>query len=115
MRKQKMSNKEIQGKISQLQLIEQNLQNYLAQKQNFQAQLKEVDTAIDELDKTKNAYKIIGGIMILSEKKDLVKDLKNKKDLLSLRLKTIEKQENKIENKAKELQKEVLEGLKKEK
>ena len=90
-------------------------QNYLAQKQNFQAQLKEVGTAIDELDKTKNAYKIIGGIMILSEKKDLVKDLKNKKDLLSLRLKTIEKQENKIENKAKELQKEVLEGLKKEK
>ena len=110
-----MPNKEVQEKINQLQIIEQSLRTYLSQKQNFQAQLKEVDTAITELDKTKTAYKITGGIMVLSEKKDLIKDLKQKKELLSLRLETIEKQEGKIGKKAKELQEEVLGELKKEK
>ena len=110
-----MVKKEVQEKINQLQMIEQNLQTYLAQKQNFQAQLKEVETALEELDKTKIAYKIIGGIMVLTEKKYLVKDLHQKKELLALRLENIEKQESKISKKAKNLQEEVLIELKKEK
>ena len=110
-----MAKKEVQEKINQLQMIEQSLQTYLAQKQNFQAQLKEVETALEELDKTKTAYKITGGIMVLTEKKDLIKDLKQKKELLALRLENIEKQESKIGKKAKDLQEEVLGELKKEK
>ena len=110
-----MPKKEVQEKINQLQMIERSLQTYLAQKQNFHAQLKEIDTAITELDKTKTAYKITGGIMVLSDKKDLAKDLKQKKELLSLRLENIEKQESKISKKAKDLQEEVLGELKKEK
>ena len=110
-----MPKKEVQEKINQLQMIEQSLQTYLAQKQNFQAQLKEAETALEELDKTKTAYKITGGIMVLAEKKDLIKDLKQKKELLALRLENIEKQESKIGKKAKDLQEEVLGELKKEK
>ena len=110
-----MANKEIQEKINQLQIIEQSLQTYLSQKLNFQAQLKEVETALAELENSKTAYKIVGGIMVLSEKKDLIKDLNHKKELLSLRLKTIENQESKIGKKAKDLQEEVLGKIKKEK
>ena len=113
--KVKMANKEIQEKINQLQIIEQSLQTYLSQKLNFQAQLKEVETALAELENSKTAYKIVGGIMVLSEKKDFIKDLNHKKELLSLRLKNIENQESKIRKKAKDLQEEVLGKIKKEK
>ncbi|MDD5651498.1 MAG: hypothetical protein PHF86_13975 [Candidatus Nanoarchaeia archaeon] len=53
--------------------------------------------------------------MIKSKKEDLEKDLKEKKDILDLRIKNIEKQENKIKERATELQKEVMNKLENEK
>ena len=81
--------KETQDKIARLQLIEQELQSFLMQKQNFQAQLMEIESALKELDTSDEAYKIVGNIMIKSKKDDLVKDLKSKKEMVELRIKTI--------------------------
>ena len=54
-------NKEQENKIAKLQTLEQNIQNYSLQKQNFQSQLIEVDNALYELKKSKGqAYKIVG-------------------------------------------------------
>lgn len=105
--------KETQDKIAKLQLIEQELQSFLMQKQNFQAQLVEIDSALKELDTSDEAYKIVGNIMVKSKKDDLVKDLKSKKEMVELRIKTIEKQENQIKEKANKIQTEVMEKLKK--
>ena len=71
------------AKVQKLQLLEQNAQQLLAQRQQFQQSLLEVDSALGELDKTKEAYKIIGNIMVATEKEDLKKDLKQKKKLLN--------------------------------
>jgi len=103
---------EQQEKIAQLQMFEQNLQGFLMQKQQFQAQLIEVESALKELDSTEEAYKIVGNIMIKSKKEDLKKDLESKKEIVELKLKTLEKQEDKIKDKAKQTQSEVLEGMK---
>jgi chaperonin cofactor prefoldin len=46
------------------------------------------------------------------EKEELKKDLLDEKDIFELRIKNIEKQENKLKEKAKELQSEVLKNLK---
>ena len=43
--------KKTEEKIAQLQLTEQNLQNFLMQKQTFQSQLFEVDNELIELEK----------------------------------------------------------------
>jgi prefoldin beta subunit len=104
--------KEDQQKVQELQLLDQNLQAMLMQKQNFQAQLMEVESAMEELAKTSKAYKIIGNIMIDSSKDDLKKDLDSKKEILSLRIKTIQSQEDKLKEKAADLQKEVLNKIK---
>jgi prefoldin beta subunit len=105
--------KETEEKIGQLQLLEQNLQNLSSQKQNFQAQLLEIDNAMDELGKSKGKiYKIVGPVMISSEKKDLEKDLNSKKEIIELRVKNFEKQENKLREKFTETQEEVLKELK---
>ena len=105
--------KETEQKIEQIQLIEQNLQNILGQKQNFQAQLLEVENALEELNKSKDKiYKIVGSIMVLSEKNDVEKYLNSKKEIMELRIKNLEKQEDKLKEKVNEFQQEVLKELK---
>jgi len=100
-------------KISQLQMLEQGLQSFLSQKQNFQSQLVEIEAALEELSSTDEAYKIVGNIMVKSDKEELSKDLSSKKEMLEIRLKAIEKQETQLKEKATKLQEEVLKGMKK--
>ncbi|HLC60821.1 MAG TPA: prefoldin subunit beta [Candidatus Nanoarchaeia archaeon] len=105
---------ETEQKISQLQMFEQSLQSFLGQKQQFQMQLVEVESALSELENTEKAYKIVGNIMVETEKKELQADLNSKKEVLELRLKTMEKQETQVREKASKLQSEILKKIKKE-
>ncbi|MBU0535667.1 MAG: prefoldin subunit [Nanoarchaeota archaeon] len=105
--------KDQEEKIAQLQLFEQNLQGFLMQKQNLQAQLIELESALNEIDKTDISYRIIGNIMVKTKKEDLKKDLVQKKEIVELKIKSLEKQENSIKDRAKKTQTEVLEGMKK--
>jgi len=109
-----MTKNEAHEKLGQLQLIEQNLQNFLMQKQNFQSQLIQIENAVEEVEKTtkKTAYKIVGPLMIESDVSSLKEDLKSKKEVLDLRIKNIEKQEEKLKEKAKSVQEEVMKELK---
>ena len=108
-----MTDKETQNKIAQLQMLEQNIQNFSMQKQTMQTQLIEVDNALEELEKSKgNVYKIIGTVMIASEKENLKKDLDSKKEIILIKTKSIEKQENQLREKAAKLQEEVLKEIK---
>lgn len=104
--------KDTEQKIQQLQLIEQNLQNSLVQKQQFQTQLVEIDSALEELKGKNEAYQIIGNIMVSQTTTVLEKDLKNKKEMLELRIKNLEKQEEKLKNKVKNIQEDVLKEIK---
>ena len=106
--------KETEQKISQLQMFEQSLQSFLGQKQQFQMQLIEVESALGELDGTDKAYKIVGNIMVESSKSELKADLQSKKEVLELRLKTMERQEEQVREKASKLQSEILKNIKKE-
>lgn len=104
--------KETEEKIGRMQLMEQNIQNLLMQKQQFQSQMIECTSALEELKKSETAYKIIGNVMVLSNKEDLKKDLEQKKEMTEIRIKSIEKQESEIKEKAKKLQQEVLSEIK---
>jgi len=107
-------NKDIQEEIMQLQILEQNMQNILLQKQQFQIQLNETENATKELEKTKdNVYKIIGTVMLSTTKPSLKKELKEKQETLNLRIKNIEKQEGLIKTKSSEIQEKVMKSMKK--
>ena len=105
------SSNETEQKINQLQLYEQSLQNILLQKQQFQAQATEIDSALSQLEGSSVSYKIIGNIMIKSKKEELEKDLKEKKSIAQLRIKTFDKQESDINEKVKSLQEEVMKNI----
>ena len=99
--------------ITQLQLMQQNLQNIMMQKQQFQKQITEVESALSEIKDTNQAYKIVGNIMVSSKKEDLQKELTQKKEVIELRIKNFDKQEETLKTKAEELQKKVMEKIKK--
>ncbi|MBN2881187.1 prefoldin subunit beta [Candidatus Woesearchaeota archaeon] len=100
-------------RINQLSMYEQNIQQLLIQRQTFHSQLAEVESALAELGKTTQAYKIIGNIMVLAEKDSVSKELADKKEMLKLRIATLEKQEKSIRDKAQSLQKEIVENMQK--
>jgi len=80
--------------IQQLQMLEQNFQALMMQKQAFQMELNESKTALEEIEKSKDdVFRVVGQIMIKADKKNLKKELSEKKDILNLRMKSIEKQE----------------------
>lgn len=100
-------------KVKELQLLEQNLGNLLFQKQTFQLELGEVTSACEELEASKgDVFKIVGNVMIKSSKEKLKKELDEKKDLISLRMKSIEKQEKALQSHVDELRKAVLKHMK---
>jgi prefoldin beta subunit len=100
--------------IQEMQLIEQSLQNILLQKQAFQMELSEIEAALKELGSAgEEVFKIVGNLMIKTEKKKTQEDLENKKKLLELRLKTFEKQEDSLSQKLEKLREEVLKSTKK--
>lgn len=105
--------KETQEKIQELQAYEQNLHGLLMQKQAFQMELNETENALSEISKSKDdIFKLIGNIMIKTSKEETEKELNHKKELLSIRLKSIEKQETQLTKQLEELKEEVMKKIK---
>ncbi len=102
-------------KIQQLQALEQNMQNFLMQRQQFQMQLVEVDSALDEIKNKDSVYRIIGNIMVSSNKEDIKNELEEKKKLLEIRVSNLEKQEQRLKEKADKLREGILHSLKENK
>lgn|SRR3989344_647451 len=102
-----------QEKLKELQVHEQNMRNILMQKQAFEMELSETENALHEVSSTKDTvYKLIGNILVKSDKNKIEDDLKKKKELLSLRIKSIQSQHTSIENQLDSLKKEVLKKIK---
>jgi len=92
-------------KMQEMQILQQNLQNTLHQRQAFQMELNETKSAIEEIKKSDDeVFKIIGGLMIKTGKNNAEKELAEKEKFLEMRIKTIEKQENFLRDKIKNLE-----------
>lgn len=98
-------------KVSQLQNLEHTTQNYSMQKQQLQTRVLEIESALEELDMDTDSYKIVGNIMVKSDSKKLKEDLDSEKEKNQIRITTIEKQMNVIQEKMQKLQQEVMTEL----
>ena len=96
-------------KIQQIQFMENNIQNLFMQKQAFQMELSESQSAIKEIENSgEEIFKIIGQLMIKTDKQKTKEELSNKERILKLRIKTIEKQEDSLTEKMENLRKEII-------
>jgi len=107
---------ENQEKIQELQMLEQTLQNLLMQKQSFQMEMSETDSALKELDRSGgDVFKIIGQLMIKTDKEQIKKDLTEKQSTLNMRIETLDKQEASFKEKLDGIRDEIMNSQKEEK
>jgi len=92
--------------LEQFQVLQQQLQTILIQKENLKLQILGIDKAIEELQASKgtNAYKIVGPIMVQKDLKKLKTELEESKSNFDLRSKTLEKAEDRITKKLKDME-----------
>ena len=77
-------------------------------------ELSETQSALKEIEKSGDpVFKIIGQLMIKTDKLKMKQELSNKEKILDLRLSTIEKQETSLTEKLTILRDEVIKGVKK--
>lgn len=99
--------------IQEIQILEQNLQNLILQRQAFEMELAETDSALSEVSNSSDdVFKIIGQILVKTDKKKIQSELENKKKMIELRLKSFEKQENSLNERLDKLRKELTDKLK---
>ena len=92
--------------LRELQILEHTLQQVLMQKQTLDLERSEILNALRELEKSsEEVYRVIGQVMLRSDKLTLKKELEEKKKIVELRISAVDKQETLIEMKASELQK----------
>ena len=95
-------------------VLQQQLQNIMAQKEALGVQVLEIKKALDELGKTseKEVYKIAGPILIKSAKAGVLKDLRDRDETFSLRLKSLEKEEKRVKLRIEELREKMVKSMK---
>lgn len=108
----------LQEQLVRFEQLQQNLQAIVAQRQRVEAELMEVEKALEELKKApQNAavYKLAGTIMLKANRDELIKELEEKKELANTRIMVLKKQEERLKSNLQEIQNKINEALKKEK
>lgn len=105
---------QIQERLLRLQQLQQTLQSVLAQKQQVEIELTEIEQALSELQKmTDDAviYKAIGSLLVKTEKAKITTDLNERKELLNTRATVLGKQEQRLRPQIKDLQTKLQQDL----
>ena len=105
----------LQEQITKMQQSQQNLQSILAQKQQVEMENTESERALEELQKAKDGdhvFKYAGSILIKSDKKTLIEELEEKKELSKTKTTVLGKQEERLKSSLQEQEKKIQEMLK---
>ena len=96
--------------IQEIQMLEQNFEQLMQQKHLFNMESSETDLAMKEVEKSEGeVFKLVGGqVIIKTSKEKLIVDLKHKKDIIDLRMKSIENQEKEFSDRMEQLRKEIM-------
>jgi prefoldin beta subunit len=105
---------QVQERLLRLQQLQQTLQSVLAQKQQVEIELTEIEQALSELQKmTDDAviYKTIGSLLVKAERTKITVDLNERKELLNTRATVLGKQEERLRPQIKDLQTKLQQDL----
>lgn len=105
---------QVQNQIAQLQQLRAQIEAVGRQKMQVEALLRDAENALEELEKLDEnpvIYRGVGELMIKVGKGDVTEDLSEKKETYDLRLKTLERQEERVQKKYQQLQQQLREAL----
>ena len=105
----------LQEQIAKMLQSQQNLQSIMMQKQQVEMENAESDRALEELKKSSDdeqVFKYAGSILIKSDKKSLIDELEEKKELSKTKTTVLEKQEERLKTSLQEQEQKIQEMLK---
>ena len=91
--------------LVQMQTFQQQYQAVAMQRESLSVQRLEVEKALEELEKLKDSdevYKAVGPILVKSTRMNLVKEMKERKEVIDVKLKSVNAQEETIGRKVSE-------------
>ena len=106
---------QLQEQLQRLQQLQQTLQVIISQRQQLEMENSEIDRALGELEKLPEdgvVYKSIGSLLMKSEKKKLLEELRERKELTTTRVSVLTKQQSRAEGSLKELQQIIQDRIK---
>lgn len=104
----------LRAEVRKYQDIVERLRMIAINKQQIQAQLGEINSALRELDKAGESaavYKIVGSVMISRNRDDVVRELNDLRETLEVRLKALERQEDLLKRQLNQLEKKLAKKL----
>lgn len=106
---------QLQNQINQFRQLQQQLQVVTAQRVQLETRLKEVEVTLEELERAKEKtpiYKSIGSLLIKANSKDEIrKELEDHRETLSIRVKTLTKQEKSLAERYERMQQQLSQAL----
>ena len=106
---------QMQNQIAQYQQLQQQLQVLATQRVQLEAKLREIELTLKELEKIgpeTTVYKSIGTILVRADDRESVKkELEDHKETISIRVKSIQKQEKSLGDRFEQLQQKISEAL----
>jgi len=105
---------QVQQRLLRFQQLQQTLQTVLAQKQQVEIELTEIEQAQSELQKLADdavIYKTVGSLLVKDEKARVTTDLEERKELLNMRVQVLGKQEERLRAQLKDLQEKLQKDL----
>jgi prefoldin beta subunit len=106
---------QLQNKIAQFQQLQQQIQVVSSQKFQLEAQLRDTERAITELEGSPpdiTIFKNVGNLLVEAKNKDKVgKELDEKKETIDIRIKALDRQEKQLVEKYQSLQQELSQAI----
>ncbi|OGS46504.1 MAG: prefoldin subunit beta [Euryarchaeota archaeon RBG_16_67_27] len=106
---------QLQNQIAQYQQLQQQIQVLASQRLQLEAKLREVEGTLDELGKVgpdTTIYKSIGMLLVKSDdRKGLKEELDEHKETITIRVKSIQKQEKALTERYEQLGERIQQAL----
>ncbi len=105
---------EVQQQIVKLQQLQAQLNQVVTEKNVLEQELREVSRALEvlkDVPEDGEVFRVAGHLLVKVKKSDAEKELSERKELIELRLKTLEKQESLLRQQISELQTKIQRSL----
>lgn len=105
---------QVQNLLAQLQQLKVQIDALGRQKMQVEALLRDAENALEELEKVDEnslIYKNVGELMIKASRETVKGELTERKETYDLRLKTLERQEERVQKRYQQLQEQLREAL----
>ncbi|MCW3136693.1 MAG: prefoldin subunit beta [Canidatus Methanoxibalbensis ujae] len=105
---------QLRNQLAQLQQLRMQLETVSRQKLQVEAVLRDTESALEELehiDDNAVIYRGVGEILVRTSRDKVKEELKEKKETFDLRLKTLERQEERMQKRFQQIQQQIREAL----